>query len=545
MKVIATIEADFRESPLGTVSRLGEALCGETVLRRTVKRLLAAKRITSVHVITEPTQRDEAEAALGDLDVRIEVHEAGPVPWQSYIRSARKWALDGWRGGLSDSTVFDESTHIWVLDALAKREQADGVVPVPAAAALIDPKLLDQMIDHFETVRDEMRLTFTQSAPGLSAAIYLPELLSNMAKSKQSTGRMMAYSPSEPRIDLLTKPCFYPVADTIAHAHGRCIADTQRTFNRMSRLCDELSNDEAIDATAVSRWLMDHYWDDVCSLPGEVEIELTTDDPLPESTLRPRGQAVGRRGPMAPAVFGRLVDELAQRDDVRIVLGGYGDPLMHPQWPELIERCRSAGIFGIAVRTPAVHLDERAIEVLAEHRVDVLNVLIDAHSAETYHRVHRADHFDAVMANLERAFESQKRLGRPQPIVVCEMIKAHETIDEMEAFYDYWLRRTGTGVIAGPSHYSRQWPDRAVMSMAPPTRFPCARVFDRAMVLADGRVTACDQDFRGDHAVGSIAQNALEELWVGERMADVRRSHVRGTYDAMALCGACDEWHRP
>jgi len=545
MKVIATIEADFRESPLGTTSRLGESLCGETVLRRTVKRLLAAERMTSVHVITDPKQRSEAEAALGDLDVHFEVHEAGPAPWQSYIRSARKWALDGWRGGLSDSTVFDESTHIWVLNALAKREKVDGVVPIPAAAALIDPKLLDEMIDHFETVRHEMRLTFTQSAPGLSASIYMPELLSNMVELGQPPGRMIAYSPNEPRIDLLTKPCFYPVDDVIAHAHGRCIADTQRTFDRMSWMCDELSNGDAIDAAAVSRWLMDHYWDDVHSLPGEVEIELTTDDPLPESTLRPRGQAVGRRGPIEPALFGRLVEELAQRDDVRVVLGGFGDPLMHPQWPELIERCRSAGIYGIAVRTPAVHLDERAAEILAEHRVDVLNVMIDAHSAETYRRVHQADHFDRVTTNLEHVFEWHKRLGQPQPIVVCEMLKAHETIDEMEAFYDHWLRRTGTGVIAGPSHYSRRWPDLAVMSMAPPTRFPCARVFHRAMVLADGRVTVCDQDFQGEHAVGSLTQNALHELWTGVQMAGVRQSHIRGTYGAMALCGQCDEWHRP
>jgi hypothetical protein len=115
----------------------------------------------------------------------------------------------------------------------------------------------------------------------------------------------------------------------------------------------------------------------------------------------------------------------------------------------------------------------------------------------------------------------------------------------MDAFYDHWLRRTGTGVVLGASHFAGQWPDRAVMSMSPPTRFPCARLFHRAMVLADGRVTVCDQDFRGEHAVGSLTANSLGDLWIGDRIREIRQSHVDGGYNGMVLCGRCEEWHRP
>jgi hypothetical protein len=276
-----------------------------------------------------------------------------------------------------------------------------------------------------------------------------------------------------------------------------------------------------------------------------VEIELTTDDSLPATTLRPRGQAVGRRGPMEPGLFGRLVDELAQRDDARVVLGGYGDPLLHPDLPGLLRTCRAVGIFGLAVRTPAVNLDEPTIEALIECQVDVLNVLLDASTAGTYAQVHGADHFDRVTANIECVLAAHARTKQPRPLVVCELVKTRATLAEMEQFYDHWMSKTGTAVIAGPSSHAGRWHDLSVMRMSPPARFACARVFNRAMVLADGRVTVCDQDFRGEHAVGSLANTSLRDLWMSEPMQTVRKAELAATHDGMAMCPACEEWHRP
>jgi hypothetical protein len=47
------------------------------------------------------------------------------------IASSRKWSLDSWRGGLGGSTVFDESLHPWLLDALARRALANRRESVP------------------------------------------------------------------------------------------------------------------------------------------------------------------------------------------------------------------------------------------------------------------------------------------------------------------------------------------------------------------------------------------------------------------------------
>ncbi len=543
LKIIATIEADFGSDLWGRRSRLRDEMRGDIILRRTMKRVLAAKRVDSIHLLVTPAEEAVAHEVVGDLPVRVETHNAEAVPWRNYLASSRKWSLDSWRGGIGGTCVFDEAMNPWVLDAIARREAADGVVSVNPAAVLLDPAMLDQVIEHYEKVRGEVRLAFTQSAPGLTTPIYMPAFLADMASLGQPFGRVMAYQPEQPQRDLTAQSCFYQTEAVIAHASGRCIADTDAAVARIDAILQACGEEAEIGR--VSQWLIDHRHQIAGELPSEIEIELTTADSLPNSTLRPRGAAVGDRGPMDDATFSRIIEELRGRDDVRVVFGGFGDPLLHPKWIEYVAQAREAGIFGIAVRTSGIHLDQRAVEALIAARVDVLNVLLDAVSAGTYAHLHGANYYDQVVKQVEHLLERQREIREPWPLVVCEMLKTRATMGEMEAFYDFWVRKAGAAVISGPSDYAGQWPNHAVMCMAPPNRSACEQIFSQAMVLADGRMTVCDQDFRGEHALGTIQQLPLSELWIGKKMTGVRQSHLQGRYDGIALCAQCQEWHRP
>jgi hypothetical protein len=548
MKVIAAITADFDRTFLGLPSRLEHDLRGETVLRRTIRQARRAAGVHSVHLLVHAAQQARARAAVADLDVAVETHDAAPPPWLGYVGAARKWSLDGWRGGLAGTTVYDEFAHPWLLEALARRERADAVIDVPAAAPLLDPLLLDRLLRHYEGVRGEARVAIVQTAPGLSPIVYQPEMLANVAASGQPPGRAMSYRPENPQNDPIHQPCTCPTEAAISHGIGRCIADTASALGRLERMLAEpgIGDPERTpDAMWVSRRLLaDRYpaWE---SLPRELEIEVTTRDPLDRSTLRPRGAALGRQADMPLDLFRRVVDDLAVCDDRLLVLGGFGEPLLHPHWPDMIRYARQRGVLGLAVRTTGVPLDEAAGHALLEAPADVLNVLLDAGTAATYRLFHDSDHYEAVLANIDRFCAVQHQRQGPRPLIVCEMVKTHETMDEMEAFYDRWIRKTGSAVIAGPSSYGGAYPDRAVVNMAPPTRSPCPRPFHRAMVLADGRVTLCDQDFRGVQAVGSIVDSGLAAIWQGSAAADARRRHLERCLDSLPVCRACNEWHRP
>ncbi len=543
MKAIIAIEADLDRGPLGTRSRLADDLAGAPVLRRTVERALRCEHAASVHVVCGADQRERVEPLVRGLHVQVESHAHGLPPWQDRVLHARKWAMDSWRGGIGGLCALDEQLHAGVLGALGQREQAEVVASVPGAAVLIDPALLDEMILHFQQEAHDTRIVFSQAPPGLAAFLASPSFLDDMFRAGFPPGAVITYIPDNPQADFTTKPCCYAVPAVVAENPARVLADTDRAIRLLEALLRE-ADERKWTAESVCRYITRYRDAAVEPLPREVELELTTEDPLAETTLRPRGSRVPSRPPISLELVRRVAEEIARFDDSLLVLGGFGEPLAHPDLPAVLRTCREAGVFGLAVRTNGLALTGAIVDALIETDVDIVNVTLDAGSAETYRALHNTDGYDRVVANIEalHARVAEKRRG---PLIVPEMAKLRATLPEQEAFYDGWIRRVGWANIVSPSHYARQLPDQAVMNMAPSGRGPCSRLRSRLLLLADGTAVTCDQDFAAKQPVGDVPSGSVQEIWTGETLETIREAHAAMSLDRLPLCPHCDEWHRP
>jgi hypothetical protein len=540
VKIVATIAVDLERSPLGTRSRLREDFGGLPVLRRTVERVLAARRLEAVHVLSPVEQAAEVAGLLEGLNVELERHDPAPPPYAALVRAGRWWGLDGWRGGIGGQCAFDEDIRVALLAALADKAAADAVVSVPAAAPMVSPALIDGMVQHYQEFEDAVRMTIVQAPPGLGAVVLGRKLLEDLAPTNQPPGVLLLYQPDRPAPDFTGKEACYRPAAEIIEARGRLLGDTHRSWSRLRDLLK--AGGEAWDAAKVAAWLTKRQQSHLDHLPEEIEIELTTlDPPSPGHVLRPCGEEVGSRGPIALDTIRHLAEAIQDYDDIRIVLGGFGEPCAHPQFPDVCRILRDSNAAAIAVRTSAL-LDDPAIETaLFDTPVDVIEVTLDAATPETYRRVHGADAFEAVTARLEQWISRRASGQRVLPLVVPSLVKAQETLQDMEAFFDTWQRRLGMSLVTGYSHCAGQRPPRAVTPTAPPARGTCRRACSRTMILADGTMTTCDQDFAGRQALGRISELSLADLWRCQRLADLRADR----YNNLPLCAACDQWHRP
>ncbi len=552
MNVIAAIQTDLDVTPLGTRSRLADDLGGASVLKRTVDRVCLAKHVDSVCVLCPTAQYERCKTLLNGTRATVRKYDVDPPPWAGLVRAARKWSLDGWRGGIGGTTCFDEFADCRLIDALLQAKPADAVLSVPPAAPLFDPALADRMVEHRRDTKDDSRLTFTQAPPGLAGVLLDASLVHELAKSGIPIGWIFSYKPDSPQKDLMFQPCCFEVPAELRYAAGRLTADTDRSTERLAAL---LRYHAAPDLTTIGRWLTDREATTVEPMPREVEIELTTDDPYPDALLRPRGSRVAQRGPIGPTVVEQVVTEMARYDDALLVLGGFGDPLRHPQFAEILQtirsvRCEGRGLYGLAIRTTAADLSDKQIDALISNGVDILNVLLDAWTPELYGRLQAPKEPDtpdleAVTKQLDRLAEVRQQHKSPTPIVLPEMTKSRDNVHELDDFHDGWLRRAGAVTTSGYSNYAGQPENRSVIQMAPSPRVACRRIGSRCLVLADGRVAVCDQDIGGRHTVGRIGEHSLEELWGGAAFERVRDAHRLGRFDPTPLCAACDEWHRP
>ncbi|MBK8267453.1 MAG: SPASM domain-containing protein [Planctomycetes bacterium] len=541
MKVIGAMMVDLEQSPLGTRSRLADDLRGKAILRRTVERALRSSHLNRLHVITAPGQADGVRALLNGLSFELETHTAAPAVYQTLVRAGRIWGLDSWRGGIGSYCTFDEDFHGPVLDALARKTECDMIATIPSAAPLFDAAMLDAMIDHASSVDEPTGLTFVQAPPGLGAFLIRRHILSQMAGAAFPPGAVLSYKPASPMADMTGLDTCYRPSVAVIQARGRLLCDTERSFERVTRLIDAGAEDW--DSNAIARWLSELNARGFDEIPTEIEIELTTQ--VPEgwnSMLRPLGSEVPRRGPVTMQTISAVADWIRGMDDVRIVLGGHGEPCLHPQFAEICRTLRDSDAAAICVRTTGLIDSEQIETAFFETPIDVVEVMFDAASAKTYSLVNGIDAYDRAINTLDRRLEKRAGESRVCPLWAPSLVKARETSEELEPFVDTWQRRLGMYVVTGHSHCAGQLASRSISSLAPPSRGPCRRVKDRAVILADGSMTTCDQDFRGMQKIGQIGDQTLSTIWRESAGLSSIRSCVVGE---PPLCATCDEWHRP
>jgi len=450
------------------------------------------------------------------------------------------------------TTAFDEYTHTPILSGLLKLVATDAVLCLPPAAPLFDPALADRMIEEREAAGDEVRIMFTQAPPGIAGLLLDADVVHELVEKNIPPGWIFAYKPDDPAKDLIFQSCCCEIPAPLRYATGRLVADTRRSSARVSAILEAHPDP---DAETIGRWLLQHEQTTIEPLPREVEIELTTDDSYPNAVLRPRGRRLAREGVLDPAVIERVARELSAYDDSLLVFGGFGDPLRHPEFERILQCLpRPAppqpGVFGLALQTSAVDLTPELADRLIEVGLDILAVNFDAWTPELYDQLQASGaapsgKLEGIIARLEELAHLRQERRLVTPIVIPQMTKAKQNVHELDDFHDGWIRRWGAVQVAGVSHYAGQFPDQRVINMAPATRERCRRLRSRCLILADGSVTCCDQDFQGKHTLGSVHEASLQEIWQNAEYERLRTAHRTGNVEVTPLCAACEEWQRP
>jgi radical SAM protein with 4Fe4S-binding SPASM domain len=511
------------------------------VLEWTLSRLARAASIDAVTVLCWNDQLSEViPAAEAHRAMVVSKGERQALPGMQAITAARRWA-DGWRGGLLGTCEFDLGFHPEWAAEIARSNDADAVLLVDPAAGLIDPVLVEGLVEHAQS-QPSAELCFSQAAPGLTATLLRRALVDRLTVAKIHPGRLLTYWPDQHGVDPTGKQGCAPVPTPVARSIHHLKLDSHRQIDRVNRATISL-NGHLMSTEAEELACRMAGCESADLLPREVVLELNTVR-ASRCVYAPASHLQIHRSDLSPARAEQLFRELASLDDIRLTLAGVGDPLLCPILFDVIAAARSAGIGAIHVETDLLTTDPAALARLADCGVDVVSVHFPAASAKTYAAVMNLDGFGRVMENIRLLEAEVQRLARGTPLIVPIFTKTSANLAEMEAWYDYWIRRLGHAVIAGPSDFAGQIPDSAVADMAPPQRRPCARLASRMTILCDGRVVSCEQDVLGKQVMGTVGETPIKEIWQ-ERFAAMRTCHQASAWNSKPLCANCREWHRP
>ena len=456
--------------------------------------------------------------------------------WTQRARVGRAWSPTGWRGGIGGMTIFDEFIDPQACAKAIADAEADAAYLVGADWPLVDPQLSAQVIERF-IEREDHQMVFTQAPPGICGMVLSRAILDEMARHGAGVCHLLDYHPATPRPDPTGRDGCVQIEGVIRSAAVRATTAPSRWAGLVEEVYANGGRDDIPAALSkMTHTLAErgHAW------PQQVTLELT-----PRRSTRgaavPTSQVEISRPDMTQAMFDAALAELAKIDDVAITLGGIGDALLHGEAMAWLKQIKDAMPHAtVCVQTDLLIERDRLDELLSAG-LDVLQVRLNADTPPRYERLMGVDGFGRVTDHLKAIWEHLRSQQTGLPLIVPSMIKCRQNVEEMESFYDRWLRTFGSALIEPPATGAGLLEDLGVVDMSPPRRVACRQLRSRMMILSDGIVPRCDQDWLARDPVGHIDSDSIADMW--QKLQAVCGEHERGEYGG--VCAGCKSWYRP
>jgi radical SAM protein with 4Fe4S-binding SPASM domain len=300
-------------------------------------------------------------------------------------------------------------------------------------------------------------------------------------------------------------------------------------------------------------------------LPLALNVEPTNQCNL-SCPLCPVGGGRNLRPPrfMEPAQFETLVIG-AQGRIPAMVLHNDGEPLLHPELPQMIRLAADAGI-RVELSTNGMLLASgRLAQELVASGLRRLVVSLDGGDQETLARYRRGAEFERITEGVRLLARARRKLGSPWPVieVQCLLLRTNEDqrgtmprlarglgadllTEKSAALMDLPLCDPATELLAAEFLPSDPSDSRYVVDEAgrltlkgDPSAL-CRGIHTRMVVLADGTVVPCCCDHHAEHPMGNAFTEPLGDIWRGARFRTFRDS-VRRSRPGLPLCRDCPE----
>lgn len=252
--------------------------------------------------------------------------------------------------------------------------------------------------------------------------------------------------------------------------------------------------------------------------------------------------APSQKGDMPWPLFQSIIDQ-GREFAFEINLHHRGEPLLHPEAGRFIRYAAATGA-SCRLHTNATLLrGELADEILASG-LQRLSVSFDGFSAAAYEANRVGARFDQVSGNVANFLARRRQLQQKHPRVAIEVMDLPGKAGWSER-RDFVARFRKLGLDECNVKKPHNWAGylQAAGGSAPASA--CTFPWNALLVLFNGDVLPCAQDFFARLSLGNANDAPLLDIWNNEPMQALRRTFADRKVDADSPCSACDRIRRP
>jgi radical SAM protein with 4Fe4S-binding SPASM domain len=428
--------------------------------------------------------------------------------------------------------VFSEEVNPYAMANVSTLEDFDALLFFPSSALFIDTDLMELYVKTFIERESKITMLISQVLWGFNCPIFKRELILGLAKISKTVGEILDLPTSrEAILDVNLQECFFNLPENIQSSRHRFTWDSSSSVEFVSKLV-ELTDGKVFEMKAEEIIkLADERLDSLSgSLPREVVLEVVSFNNLSTPASQIRAQSVDL---MNWDTYENIIKQLANYDDVKITLGGLGEPLLHPLLYKMIRLAKETGIYGIHIETNAILLGEDFMKLFIDECVDVISIRLGDIPD---------DSLGLVTNNIGNLMQMKKNLGKDLPSVVVELQKTPNIINELDLYFEEWSRRVDWVLIAPYNDFCGKLPDVNVIPLLPPKRTLCEKLKKKMLILPDGKMPLCEQDIGQEYVVGNVF-DGISKVWNSSEISKIRKDHKLGIFNNTSICPKCKVWY--
>ncbi len=249
-------------------------------------------------------------------------------------------------------------------------------------------------------------------------------------------------------------------------------------------------------------------------------------------------------------LFKKIIDE-AKKFVYDINLHHRGESLLHPELARMVDYAKKAGLY-TRLHTNATLLDGEKGRGIIDAGLDFISFSFDGFTPETYEKIRPPANFKATIDNISNFLRLKEDLGKVSPFTIFETMELDEVKtgnyqtekqELKDKLYGLHLNRF---VVKSPHNWGGSYASKENEKTAKSVKFSaCTFPWFAMVILWNGEVSPCPQDFFGRLIMGSVNNNSLAYIWVDKPYISLRRAMRERKVATLEPCRGCDMLKRP
>ena len=274
-------------------------------------------------------------------------------------------------------------------------------------------------------------------------------------------------------------------------------------------------------------------------LHPEVRYEVT-DHCNATCIMCPRDKHVDGRehGIMDQAKYEKSIDEVVELGAKKVVLTGFGEPLLDKRLEQKIAYAKDKGLSTYFI-TNASALTPARSQRLLEAGLDEMRVSFYGMGKETYNAVMQGLDFERTRTKVLEFLRLRDATGA-KTRVQMSYLELPENKRDTQAFREYWEPKVNALEIWKPHNFGDGRDYRARLDDSKKTS--CGRPENGPLQIQwNGEVIPCCYDYNNQIILGNAFEEPVLDILNGEKYRLLRYAHRMNKFHLFPYCDQCDQ----